>query len=473
MGVLVAALVAWTLAPPAPATADEAADFALAKEYSETFYPLWASLAQAEIDPANKLIGPDQITHVYRGVVAINDDTLYASAPIDSSGGPVLVSVPETTVPYSVLNLDVFGNVYDLGIPSQPDGTVYPATTYALLPPGYAGSIPAGTTALTMAHDFMPLIFRSDKYLPDGTDVTDESEAFREALAINGTPTDIIPEADYGFSFKLAADELMTLAPIDFLTELQEAVASDKVPPLSAEAQALSDAFDAAFPPSGDDAGFAAGTRAAHRAIVDNYLDAAGPTGWNHFTDIGAWGDAVLDRASLNMYIQYGNSIETAAYYHAFVDGDGNALTGSTTDGYVLRIGPDEIPDAERFWSITAYTPDTVELIENDLQKYEIASYTPGLEKDADGGVTLYLGQTQPDGVAEANWLPVRDQDFNVILRVYGVVAGSSVAENTYVPPALTPYQPTPSTTPTTTPSDPAAPATAAVPVAGAPTFTG
>ena len=33
MGVLVAALVAWTLAPPAPATADEAADFALAKPW--------------------------------------------------------------------------------------------------------------------------------------------------------------------------------------------------------------------------------------------------------------------------------------------------------------------------------------------------------------------------------------------------------------------------------------------------------
>lgn len=475
-GVVLATATLWSLVAPAPSSADEAADFALAKEYAETFYPLWLSVAQTTIDPANKLIGPDKITHVYRGVVAINDDTLYASSPIDSSGGPVLVSVPETTVAYSVLNLDLFGNVYDLGIPSQPNGTVYPATTYALLPPGYAGVVPPGTTPVTMADDFMTLIFRSDKYRPDGTDVTAESEAFRRALAINGTPTDIIREADYGFSFKLAADELMRLAPIDFLTELQAAVGSANVPTLSPAEQALSDAFDAAFPPAGSDIGFREGTRAAHRAIVDNYLGAAGPTGWNHFTNIGAWGDAVLDRASLNMYIQYGNSIATAAYYHAFVDGDGNALTGATSDGYVFRMGPDEIPDAGRFWSLTGYTPDTVELIENDLGKYEVASYTPGLVMDADGGVTIYIGQTLPDGVPEANWLPVRDQDFNVMLRVYGVVAGSSVALNTYVPPAVVPYVPTPSTTTTTVATSTTTATTggiAATPVSATPRLTG
>lgn len=442
--VFVTALTAWSLLASAPASADEAADAALAKEYAETFYPLWLSVGQTTVDPANQLIGPDKISHTYRGVVAINNDTLYASAPIDTSGGPVLISVPQTTVSYSVLNLDLFGNVYDFGIPSQPNGTVYPATTYSLLPPGFVGAPPPGTTPVTMADDFMLLIFRSDKYRPDGTDVRAESEAFRTALAIDGTATKILREVDFAASFKLAADDLMVGAPIQFLTELQAAVGSPRVPPLTAAEQALSDAFDAAFPPAGSDQGFRDGTRAAHAAIVDNYLGAAGPTGWNHFTNIGKWGDAVLDRASLNMYIQYGNSIKTAAYYHAFVDGNGAALTGLTANGYVFRMGPDQLPQAERFWSLTAYTPDTVELIENDLGKYEVASYTPGLVKDPDGGVSIFIGQTRPDGVPEANWLPVRAQDFNVMLRVYGVVADSSVAANTYVPPAVVPFVPAP-----------------------------
>jgi hypothetical protein len=41
--------------------------------------------------------------------------------------------------------------------------------------------------------------------------------------------------------------------------------------------------------------------------------------------------------------------------------------------------------------------------------------------------------------VPTANWLPFSRREFNVTLRVYGVVAGSSVADNTYRPPAVTP----------------------------------
>ena len=36
-----------------------------------------------------------------------------------------------------------------------------------------------------------------------------------------------------------------------------------------------------------------------------------------------------------------------------------------------------------------------------------------------------------------ANWLPVGKRPFNLMLRVYGVKTGSSVADNTYVPPAI------------------------------------
>lgn len=41
----------------------------------------------------------------------------------------------------------------------------------------------------------------------------------------------------------------------------------------------------------------------------------------------------------------------------------------------------------------------------------------------------------QPNGVPTANWLPVANGPFNVMLRVYG--PEGSVANNTYVPPAV------------------------------------
>jgi hypothetical protein len=54
--------------------------------------------------------------------VAINDDTLYATSPIDLTGGPVIVTVPGTrrgSFAYSVLLLDPYGNIYPSGIPSK------------------------------------------------------------------------------------------------------------------------------------------------------------------------------------------------------------------------------------------------------------------------------------------------------------------------------------------------------------------
>ena len=57
------------------------------ESYVETFYPLWFTHFQFQVAPHNKLIGPKTISPLYQGVVAINDDTLYASSPIDVSGG--------------------------------------------------------------------------------------------------------------------------------------------------------------------------------------------------------------------------------------------------------------------------------------------------------------------------------------------------------------------------------------------------
>lgn len=128
--------------------------------------------------------------------------------------------------------------------------------------------------------------------------------------------------------------------------------------------------------------------------------------------------------------------IETAAYCHTFVDSDSNTLTGKGNNVYKLTFEGTNLPPAARFWSITAYTPDEVELIPNSIEKYHVASYTNGLEADEDGTVTILISETQPDGVPVANWLPVSNYTFNIMLRVYGIIPGSTVEFNTYVPPA-------------------------------------
>jgi hypothetical protein len=193
---------------------------------------------------------------------------------------------------------------------------------------------------------------------------------------------------------------------------------SSNTPPLTPQEQTISDEFDAVFGDGGSSVrpamkiAFIRGARAAHHAILDNYLGNRGPNNWIHFTNIGSWGDEVLDRASITEFIQFGNGISTAAYYHTFRDGHGAALRGSAAGGYVLTFPPGGQPPAERFWSLTAYTPKSIELIRNSADKYVVASYTPGLQTSRDGSVSIYISRTKPAGVPEANWLPVSRRPF-------------------------------------------------------------
>jgi hypothetical protein len=182
---------------------------------------------------------------------------------------------------------------------------------------------------------------------------------------------------------------------------------------------------------------FSAGAQAAHELILERYLTHTGPTNWIHFTNIGAWGDNVIERAAITEFIQYSNNISTAAYYHTFRDSKGIPLDGNNSEEYVLRFPKKDLPEAMRFWSITAYTPESIELIDNPANKYEVASYTPGLVYNADGSLSIYIARKLPAGMPMANWLPVSHRRFNIMLRIYGVVPDSSVAEDKYVPPGI------------------------------------
>ncbi|HVZ52438.1 MAG TPA: DUF1214 domain-containing protein [Pseudolabrys sp.] len=413
---------------------------ATTKKYVEEFYPLWFTAIQSHTG-SNRLAGPDQISYVYRLVVAINNDTLYASTFLDLSSEPVILTVPATQVRYSVLTLDPYGDIFTSGISTENRGV------YALMGPDYSGEYPHTAIPIRLPLDHMIIIFRADKYSSAGKNQENQADRFRSSLLMqpysewrknhSGGATTIYPERDFSVSLKLAADRLIEIQPLTFLKQLQTAVASPIVPPLSAQQQKLSDKFNRLFNASGrKGAAFADGARAGHKAILQNYLTHTDAHNWIDFTNIGKWTSAeALDRSSITEFLQYGNDHDTAAYYHAFTDGQGKALDGSNPLGYVLQIPKGQIPQAQRFWSLTAYTPDTVELIRNGADKYEIASYTPGLHYNADGSLTLYMSATRPQGVTQANWLPVVSGPFNVMLRVYG--PEGNVAAGTYVPPAI------------------------------------
>jgi hypothetical protein len=153
------------------------------------------------------------------------------------------------------------------------------------------------------------------------------------------------------------------------------------------------------------------------------------------FSSTRSSGNNVLDRAGISEYLQQFNEISTAAYYHTFSSVDGRALDGSDPEGYILTFPARQLPEAKLFWSLTAYTPDAIELVPNCAEKYLVASYTPGLTYNGDGSLTIYISTKPPAPAPIGNWPPIPEGKFNLMLRVYG--PAGSVADNTYVLPGV------------------------------------
>ena len=450
----VLSVLSLTVLPAAAKAAVPAQDeFATTVAYVSQFYPLWFTFYQTALGTPNRMVGPNRISPIYHYVVAINNDTVYASSFLDLSMEPVILTIPPTPANYSVLTLDRYCDIFHSALPANTPGT------YALYGPGFdPNNLPITVTPVPLPFNYMTIIFRVDRF-KNNVDVTDKADAFRRGMSTMplcaylgqscpagvppGGPTSIVPEIEFALPFKTIADTLIALDPIAFLRLLQTAVASPATPPMSPEVRELSDHFNALFASrTAKRSEFARGARKAHHRIINEYLSHTGNTNWITYDNIGEWGtnpdpgsSTAVQRSEITEFIQYANDHEAAAYFHAFKDVQGSPLNGTDPDGYVLTFSPQEIPATNRFWSVTAYTPEAIELVPNSANKYLVASYTPGLQRNADGSISIYMARQLPPGVPAANWLPIPPGPFNVMLRDYG--PAGSVLDGTYVPPAI------------------------------------
>ena len=165
---------------PAAVQAQDA--FTTTRDYVSQFYPLWFTYYQTSFGSPNRLAGPDKISPIYHYVVAINNDTIYASSFLDLSMGPVILTLPSTPANYSVLTLDRYNDIFHSGLPANKGGT------YALYGPGFdPSSLPLTVTPVSLPFNYMTLIFRADKFkLIDGAeqDLTAEADAFRRGMTM-------------------------------------------------------------------------------------------------------------------------------------------------------------------------------------------------------------------------------------------------------------------------------------------------
>ena len=98
---------------------------------------------------------------------------------------------------------------------------------------------------------------------------------------------------------------------------------------------------------------------------------------------------------------------------------NGEPLDGSKHN-YTLTFPAGQLPPVNAFWSVTMYDGKTQLLIENPINRYLINSpMLPGMKKNADGSLTLYIQNKSPGADKESNWLPAPNGPIYLVMRLY------------------------------------------------------
>jgi hypothetical protein len=378
-----------------------------------------------------------------KAVVRPNFDTLYSSVWLDLTTEPMIVSAPNTHGRYYLLPMiDMWTDVF--ACPGwRTTGTQ--AGDYAVVPPGWSGSLPAGVARIDAPTPYVWIIGRTKTDGPSdyaavhavqaGYRITPLSRWGMQPEPVVGTvdptvdmktpPKTAVDTMPAGKFFAYAAEILKLQLP--HITD-QPILAQMKRIGIergkSFDIDEVDPAIKAALQSAPEDALSLMAWKVASLARVAN--------GWSMNTDtMGVYGNYYLKRAIVAQLGLGANLPEDAIYPLNLADDTGKPLDGANT--YVLHFAKDATPPVDAFWSITLYDNEGFQ-VPNSLDRFAVSSWMP-FKHNPDGSLDLYFQNTSPDADKEANWLPTPKGPFNLTMRLY--VPRSDVLTGKWNPPAV------------------------------------
>ena len=109
-----------------------------------------------------------------------------------------------------------------------------------------------------------------------------------------------------------------------------------------------------------------------------------------------------------------------AVYLTRLADADGTLLDGGRR--YRIRVPAGGLP-LDGFWSLSVYErmPDGgLFFTDSPIQRYAVGDRTPGLQRQADGTLDLWLQRETPtDPAQRTHWLPAPPGPLQLSLRAY------------------------------------------------------
>jgi hypothetical protein len=380
----------------------------------------------------------------FREVVAPNFDTLYSSVWLDLSHGPVVIGVPDSAGRYYLLPmLDMWTDVF--AVPGKRTTGTGPGT-FAIVPPGWVGALPAGAVRIEATTSSVWLVGRTQT---DGPDDYDAVHAFQDALTLT-TLEGSQPSAERRASvtpegIDLAGDPLVVvngLRATDFFA--YGAALMAEYPPHATDFSVLArlarigivpgKGFDASGFDDAATEALQSGATAA-LALIHEMLPklARIANGWSMNTDtMGVYGNHYLKRAVVTMVGLGANPPEDAVYPILVADAAGQPIVGEKD--YVQHFEKDQLPPVSAFWSVTMYDAESFQA-PNPLDRFALGDRDP-LHYNQDGSLDLYFGPNDPGGLKTANWLPAPSGPLRIIMRLYS--PQSSVLDARWNPPAVT-----------------------------------
>ena len=154
--------------------------------------------------------------------------------------------------------------------------------------------------------------------------------------------------------------------------------------------------------------------------------------GWTFSYHLGNYGTNYTLRAGTAWVLLGANLPEDALYSFSRLDANGNAYSGA--NNYVMHFDKNSTPPTNAFWSLTMYNNRQF-FVANPINRYAISPHLGPLKYNADGSLDIYIQNASPGPDKESNWLPAPSGGFNIVLRVYW--PQESLLNGSWVPPGV------------------------------------
>jgi hypothetical protein len=389
-------------------------------------------------------------TYKDTAIITPNSDTPYSLLWLDLRAEPIVLSVPavEKTRYYSVMLCD--GNTFNYGyIGSRATGSE--AGDYMVVGPDWKGATPPGIKKVFQSStQFSAAAYRTQLFNPEDMPNVEKVQAGYKVQPLSAYLKQPATTAAATVEFPKIDKEMVKnnfFEYLDFALQFappgpEERVIREKLARIGVGPGKTFASKDLPLEHKLEiGLGMKDGEEKVEKYLASGQKDVNGWKIGSLFGDRLFYSGDWLKRAAAAKGGIYGNDAVEAVYPMTKALANGEVLDGSKHK-YTITFPAGQLPPVDAFWSVTMYDGKSQLLIENPINRYLINSpMLPGMKKNSDGSITLYVQKDSPGADEEANWLPAPNGPIYLVMRLYWPKKTPPsvlpAGEGTWQPPAI------------------------------------